>query len=37
MLREIREQSACRYEIVQAKRRLLAEKGAQPAQTAPGE
>jgi hypothetical protein len=28
MLREIREQSACRYEIVQAKRRLLFEKSA---------
>jgi hypothetical protein len=34
MLRDIPERSCCRYEIVQAMRRLLAEKGAQRAQTA---
>jgi hypothetical protein len=37
MLRDIPEQSACRYEIVQAVRHLLSEKGAQRAHTAPEE
>jgi hypothetical protein len=37
MLRDIPEQSACRYEIVQAVRHLLSEKGTQRAQTAPEE
>jgi hypothetical protein len=35
MLRDIPEQAACRYEIVQAVRHVLAEKGAQRAQTPP--
>ena len=34
MLRDIAERSGCRYEIVQAVRHLLAEKGAQRTQTA---
>ena len=33
MLRDIPEQAACRYEIVQAVRHVLAEKGARRAQT----
>ena len=37
MLREIPERPACRYEIVQAVRHLLAEKGAPRAQAAPEE
>jgi hypothetical protein len=37
MLREIPEQSACRYEIVQAKRHLLSEKSAPRARSAPKE
>jgi hypothetical protein len=37
MLRDIPEQAACRYEIVQAVRHLLAEKGSQRAQTTPEE
>jgi hypothetical protein len=37
MLRDIPERSACRYEIVQAVRHLLSEKGAQRAQIAPEE
>ena len=37
MLRDIHERSGCRYEIVQAVRHLLAEKGAPGAQTAPKE
>jgi hypothetical protein len=37
MLRDIPERAACRYEIVQAVRHLLAEKGAQRVQTAPEE
>jgi hypothetical protein len=37
MLRDIPEQSACRYEIVQAVRHLLAEKSTPSAQTAPEE
>ena len=37
MLRDIPEQSACRYEIVQATRHLLSEKTAQRAQSAPEE
>jgi hypothetical protein len=37
MLRDIPERAVCRYEIVQAVRQLLSEKGAQRAQTAPGE
>ena len=37
MLRDIPERSACRYEIVQAVRHLLAEKDASRAQTAPEE
>jgi hypothetical protein len=37
MLRDIPERAACRYEIVQAVRHLLAEKGAQRAQTVPEE
>ena len=37
MLRDIPERSAYRYEIVQAVRHLLAEKGAPRAQTAPQE
>jgi len=37
MLRDIPERSACRYEIVQAVRHLLAEKNAPRAQTAPEE
>ena len=34
MLRDIPEQSACRYEIVQAKRHLLSEKSGQRAGSA---
>lgn len=37
MLRDIPERSACRYEIVQAVRHLLAEKSTPRAQTAPEE
>jgi hypothetical protein len=37
MLRDIPEQSACRYEIVQAMRHLLSEKSAQRARSAPEE
>jgi hypothetical protein len=37
MLSDIPEQAACRYEIVQAVRHVLAERGAQRAQTAPEE
>ena len=37
MLRNVPEQSACRYEIVQAVRHLLSEKEALRAQTAPEE
>jgi hypothetical protein len=37
MLGDIPERSACRYEIVQAVRHLLPEKGAPRAQTAPEE
>lgn len=35
MLRDIPERAACRYEIVQAVRHLLAEKGAPRSQAAP--
>lgn len=37
MLRDIPERDACRYEIVQAVRHLLAEKSTARAQTAPEE
>lgn len=37
MLRDIPERAACRYEIVEAVRHLLAEKGAPRGQTAPEE
>jgi hypothetical protein len=37
MLRDIPERSACRYEIVQAVRHLLAERGSPRVQTAPEE
>ena len=37
MLRDIPERSACRYEIVQAVRPLLSEKGGQRTQSAPEE
>ncbi len=37
MLRDIPEQTACRYEIVQAVRHLLAEKSTPRAQTVPEE
>ena len=37
MLRDIPERSACRYEIVQAVRHLLAEKGVAGSETAPKE
>lgn len=37
MLRDISERSACRYEIVQAVRHLLAERGSPRVQTAPEE
>jgi hypothetical protein len=37
MLRDIPERAACRYEIVQAVRHLLAEKSTPRAQTAPEE
>jgi hypothetical protein len=37
MLRDIPEQAACRYEIVQAVRHLLAEKSTPRAQTVPEE
>ena len=37
MLRDIPEQAACRYEIVQARRHLLSEKSAQRARSAPEE
>jgi hypothetical protein len=37
MLRDIPERSACRYEIVQAVRHLLADKGVTGSETAPKE
>ena len=37
MLRDIPERSTCRYEIVQAARHLLSDKGVQRAQAAPQE
>ena len=37
MLRDIPERSVCRYEIIQAVRRLLADKGAPRAQNVPEE